>query len=312
MVELFLQQIGKLSAAAAAARKDGSSLDSVVHAFANHELDDKYHIPSFALCRHSSKAHAVKFSLKLVSNPYARAVSSYFHQMHTNITGRCHPQRRSNKRFEPSPLCKALRIKGKDDLMGDVSFVDWLEAVKHVGFADLDIHTWPQSKDEHHGGCGYSMLCKLEEVEDCLGRANAASGANFSMPALAEFRAKHDDLGSAEHHAPKLLNVAKHDDDDVATWPYARLRRLLGEPVPADFYSPQTAAGQRATALVRELYKADFASYNYSLDVPDHQFMAPPVPAVDLHREAHGADFPEGKLAELRALADLAHLKDLG
>ena len=264
VVELFLQSIGELSAAVAEIDRVGKMK---VHNFAKKQLPPRYRVPKTVLCRGSSVAQAtnVTVSLKLVANPYTRAVSSYIHQMRTAISHRCLLRQREDA--DVNPMCSELNVAGKqadtiDTLMGNVSFVQWLESVKRVGLKALDMHTWPQATQlELRGGCAFALVCKLDEdLQPCLDRANAASGANLSIAGLEDFVSQQN-ATVVEHHKPRIELPA---EDEVAAWPYAQLLELDGEPLTSNWF--RGVAGNRAKALVRDLYESDFALYTYSRD----------------------------------------------
>lgn len=262
VVELFLLGIGELSAAVAQIDDIGKMK---VHNFAKKQLPDRYRVPKTVLCRQTKVAHATKVttSMKLVANPYTRAVSSYIHQMRTGISHRC----LLRQRLAASglhPMCSELHVSEVqadtiDQMMGNVSFVQWLESVKRVGFKELDMHTWPQATQLEKQGCGFEIVCKLDEdLQACFDRANAASGANFSISALETFIAQQN-ATVVEHHKQRIELLA---EDEVASWPYRQVIGLDGEPITANWF--HGVAGQQARALVQELYENDFVSYHYS------------------------------------------------
>ena len=126
VVELFLLGIGELSAAVAQIDDIGKMK---VHNFAKKQLPDRYRVPKTVLCRQTKVAHATKVttSMKLVANPYTRAVSPYIHQMRTGISHRC----LLRQRLAASglhPMCSELHVSEVqadtiDQMMGNVSFV---------------------------------------------------------------------------------------------------------------------------------------------------------------------------------------------
>ena len=78
---------------------------------------------------------------------------------------------------------------------------------------------------------------------------------------------------SAEHLGDGVDGLVLHGEDgggalpaedEVAAWPYAQLLELDGEPLTSNWF--RGVAGNRAKALVRDLYESDFALYTYSRD----------------------------------------------
>ena len=263
MVELFLLSIDELGTAVTEAELIGKMKP---HNFAKQQLSSRYHVPQLVLCRGSKVARAtnVTASLKLVANPYVRAVSSFVHQMNTAISHEC--PRIPHPNTPIHPMCTKLSISKAvkdtaEELMANVSFVEWLEAVKHVGFRALDMHTLPQaSKLENEPDCRFDHICKLEDdLQGCLNGVNAKSGANFSVAGLEQFLSKQNSTVVDHRSNPK---AAFRGTEEVASLPWGRLRALEGEPVAPDWYRGD--AGKRATKLVRQLYRIDFDMYSYT------------------------------------------------
>ena len=262
MVELFLLNIGELDRAVVEADRLGKMKP---HNFAKQQLSARYHVPQMVLCRGSKVAQAtnVTASLKLVANPYVRAVSSFVHQMNTAISHEC--PRIPHPGMPVHPMCTELKISeavtdSADTLMANTTFIQWLEAVQKVGFKALDMHTLPQSSQlESEPACRFAHVCKLEhDLQGCLDGVNAKSGANFSVAGLEQFISRQNSTVFDHRHKSK---DAFRGAEEVAQLPWARLQALDGEPVASDWY--RGPAGERATEIVRELYKVDFAMYNY-------------------------------------------------
>ena len=262
MVELFLQSIGELGTAVTEAEQIGKIKP---HNYAKKQLSARYHVPNQVLCRGSKvrRATNVTASLKLVANPYIRAVSSFVHQMNTAISHECPKRPSPNKPVHP--MCSQLKVseavtESADELMANTTFIHWLEAVKKVGFRQLDMHTLPQASQlENEPGCRFDHICKLEDdLQGCLDEVNTKSGANFSMKSLEQFMS-HQNSTIVDH--PHKAKDTFRGPEEVATLPWSRLQALASEPVASDWYRGD--AGERATELVRKLYKVDFDMYNY-------------------------------------------------
>ena len=262
MVELFLHSIDELGTAVTEAEQIGKMKP---HNYAKKQLSARYHVPNKVLCRGSKVARAtnVTASLKLVANPYIRAVSSFVHQMNTAISHEC--PRIPHPNTPIHPMCTQLKIskavtENADELMANTSFIQWLEAVKKVGFRQLDMHTLPQASQlENEPGCKFDHICKLEDdLQSCLDEVNAKSGANFSVKGLEQFMSQQN--STVVDHPHKAKDTFR-GAEEVATLPWSRLQALAGEPVASDWYRGD--AGERATELVRKLYKLDFEMYNY-------------------------------------------------
>jgi len=262
MVELFLHSIDKLRDAVTEAERIGKIKP---HNFAKKQLPARYHVANQVLCRGSKVARAtnVTASLKLVANPYIRAVSSFVHQMNTAISHECPRTPHANAPIHP--MCTELKIAGAvtespEELMANTTFIQWLEAVKKVGFRHLDMHTLPQASQlENEPGCRFDHICKLEDdLQGCLDEVNAKSGASFSTKSLEQFMSQQN--GTIVEHRHKAKDTFR-GTEEVATLPWSRLQALASEPVASDWYRGD--AGERATELVKKLYKVDFDMYNY-------------------------------------------------
>ena len=187
-------------------------------------------------------------AFKIVRNPFARATSSYGHQMGTEFS------------HNPQMSWAMTNAMGQTDLHR-VSFLLWLKAVRKVTFSQLDIHSRPQATaPERNGQVVFDPVCKLEgDLEACLGAVNRRTGANFSMARAAESSASHN----AEH---------QELSGDVADRPYGSFPLSSADhsskvfPEPSDFY--RGSKGAEAAALVVELYGVDFELYKYSTTDP--------------------------------------------
>ena len=237
-VSIFFEKLGLLDKALA--------YHPMVHNYRNDVLDQRF-VASAEDC-----AGPGVTAFKIVRNPFARATSSFGHQMHSEFS------------LNPQMRWVMTTAMGQTDLR-HVSFVQWLRAIRNVTFSPLDIHSWPQATmPERNGQVVFDPVCKLEdELEACLGAVNRRTGANFSLTRAAETSASHN----VEH---------QEVSGDVANRPYGSFPKASegysgrggarAFPEPSDFY--RGPSGAEAAALVVELYKVDFALYKYSTTDP--------------------------------------------
>jgi len=232
-VSIFLESVGLLDEALA--------FNPFVHEYREHKMDRGF-VASAKDCTGPGVT-----SFKIVRNPFARATSSFGHQMDTEFS-------------HNSQIYQAMAsAMGEWDLR-KVSFLQWLRAVKKVTFHSLDIHSRPQATTpERDGHVVFDSVCKLEDdLEACLDAVNSRTGTNFSVARAAETSAPH----TSDHQ--------ELSGDDVAALPYGSFPK--GDkgkkvfPEPADYY--RGPKGAEAAALVVELYQVDFELYKYSTADP--------------------------------------------
>ena len=199
------------------------------------------------------------FKLKIVRNPYARAVSSYNHQLMTGFHMR--------EGRESPTIASAMADALGHSRLGQVSFIEWLRAIRKIGLGPpLDYHTLLQTSEaEHKGSRTYDKVCKLEKnFAACLDSVNRVAGTNLTPPRVKALEGKghfalHEhmpgDVASSAWTSFKLRGC-----DYNSTRPTIRNSRIL--PRPSDFYEGG-AAGREAAAIVAELYAVDFEQYEY-------------------------------------------------
>ena len=232
-VSIFLESVGLLDKALA--------YSPFVHNYREQRMDRRF------VARPLDCSGPGVTSFKIVRNPFARAASTFAHQMFSHFSDGLTDHPRINSVM--------TNILGETDVR-KVSFVQWLRAVKKDNFNTVDIHSKPQTTAaEHDGRVVFDSVCKLEhELQACLDAVNSRTGANFSVTRAAETSAPH----SNEHQAMS--------GDDVATLPYGSFPKGdKGQtlfPEPADYY--RGPKGAEAAALVVELYQVDFDQYKYS------------------------------------------------
>ena len=79
-------------------------------------------------------ANASLFKLKIVRNPYARAVSSYSHQLMTGF--------RMREGRESPAIATAMAEAAGHARLGELSFLEWLRALRKMSLGPpLDYHT---------------------------------------------------------------------------------------------------------------------------------------------------------------------------
>jgi hypothetical protein len=240
---------------------------------------------------------------KFVTNPYARAVEAYLHDIETKMSGRCAT---SSVHSKDTTVCKKLGF-GKD--MEGASFEAWLSVLHEVGMPELlppyddaddkiGMHALPQATRAEAMGCHFSRICKLEEsVPACLKAVNEASGASYKLANLDDVLAKY--AGSTKNTqvlhqraappgAGALMVDEEHEEHEepgedrpldidalgyeVAALPFWQIQQAGSTPgvlPPRAALYFQGPAGLRAQKLVQQLYDVDFALYNYShADLP--------------------------------------------
>ena len=225
-VSIFLESVGLLDEALA--------YNPFVHEYREHKMDHGF-VASTKDCTGPGVT-----SFKIVRNPFARATSSFGHQIDTEFS-------------HNSQIYEAMAgAMGQWDLR-KVSFLQWLRAIKKLNFHSLDIHSRPQATAaERDGRVVFDSVCKLEDELDqaCLDAVNSRTGTNFSVALAAETSASH----TSDHQ--------EVSGDDVAALPYGSFPK--GDkgkkvfPEPADYY--RGPKGAEAAALVVELYQVDFES----------------------------------------------------
>ena len=198
------------------------------------------------------------FKLKIVRNPYARAVSSYSHQLMTEF--------RMREGRQSSTIATAMADALGHSRLGQVSFVEWLRAIRKITLGPpLDYHTSLQTSEaEHVGTRVYDKVCKLETgFAACLNSVNRAAGTNLTPPRVKALDTRHFALH--EHMPGDVASSAwsrfeLRGCDVNSTRPTIRNSRVL--PRPSDFYQGGVA-GREAAAIVAELYALDFKQYDY-------------------------------------------------
>ena len=198
------------------------------------------------------------FKLKIVRNPYARAVSSYSHQLMTGFHMR-------EGRQSPT-IATAMAVAMGHSRLGQVSFVEWLRAIRKITLGPpLDYHTLLQTSEaEHVGTRVYDKVCKLEKgFAACLNSVNRVTGTNLTPPRVKALDTRHFAL---HEHMPGDVASSAWTSFELrgcnfnTTRPTILNSRIL--PRPSDFYEGG-AAGQEAAAIVAELYAVDFEQYDY-------------------------------------------------
>jgi hypothetical protein len=168
--------------------------------------------------------------IKLVRNPFSRAVSGYTHAM---ITG-----------FMDRDLRRFFKLEDPKDLSFS-RFLEYLEA--HRNFR-LDPHIDVQVFREEGSRYPYDYILKIEELKAGVADIERRFGIRFDL---------NDRLLHSPHHRRKLAA----GEGDCSEVPFRELVQHVdgGPSVPphGDFYGPATRA------RVAELFRLDLDSYGY-------------------------------------------------
>jgi len=199
-----------------------------------------------------AEAHSLSmYKFKIVRNPYARAVSSYSHQLETNFAGGQNAGQVSQS---------VLSATGKHRL-GQLSFLDFMKALKKMGLSRFsqEVRLQTAVNEYKNGGFKYDKICKLEhDFPGCLQEVSNKAGTHFGMP-------------------PKDWDVSEHDiphksiGGDVAGFPFSSFKTVSWAPgrhqLPESHQFYDHASGAEAAKLVREVFAKDFEQYGYDPDI---------------------------------------------
>ena len=322
VVELFLQSISSSAAGADGADSAAEQRSKLANPQSLAVLPKQHRISPLVLCDAAAAAAGVvpappapaasesedeadaaaqapvkpRLHFKFVTNPYARAVEAYLHDIETKMSGRCAT---TSVHSKDTSVCAKLGF-GKD--MEGASFEAWLKVLHDVGMPELlppyddaddkiGMHALPQATRAEAMGCRFNRICKLEEsIPACLRAVNEASGASYSLAnldgVLAKYAGSTKDTDLHRRAAPPASAALVSDDEpgedapldidalgyDVAALPFWQLQQAgstpgVLPPRPALYFAGE--AGARAQKLVQQLYDVDFVLYNYShADLP--------------------------------------------
>ena len=266
-VGIFIDHLGQL--------KEAWDYDPSIHGYRMYKLDKKY------VATLEDVQNKEMTSFKIVRNPFARAVSSYSHQMMTDFShSNCH-----DDNCFGAELRYVLGLSASAPLTG-VSFIAWLRAMRQVRdkYATLgrfDEHTMLQtSEGEFQGKITYGTICRLEDdLRACLRHVNMGLNVerNFSLHRAEVVTSSHN----AEHEettgdvAGRPWGSFKPSTIDLrvghtATGNHSSLGKLDYRVLPTvrDFYQGGPM-GAEAMRIVAELYSKDFIWYGYDKESTD-------------------------------------------
>lgn len=217
-VKMFLRQMGLLD--------DAQKYSSWVHNYREQVFYKKYGFVKLA----DVKNNEYKI-LKVVRNPYVRAVSSYVHHCRTGF------------------LDKAIRRAGLNKVYlscDKISFRGFLLLLSKFNLDATDVHVNRQKKLYEKISYGAPIVCKLEHMAEHIDDVNKRFNLNFDLSGL-----------SSHHHVVKTMS----NDSFVADIPWEKLKSCV--PEYGFFYDKDTYL------RVSELYQSDLNSYDYEFPWPE-------------------------------------------
>lgn len=168
---------------------------------------------------------------KVVRNPYARAVSSFFYAMGYS-----------------EPLCKLVTMEtGRSD----PSFLEFVSAIGSM----MDAHFAPQWNNEEDP---FEHIVHLETFAEDIEALNRAIGERLDPNVLR----------GAKHYAKRdeASEDGKWDDVDIAALPWSVLSvavKQKGMPQHCHFFKRHPECAES----IRSVFARDFAEYGYSDDI---------------------------------------------
>lgn len=174
------------------------------------------------------------YKIKIVRNPFTRAVSSYYGAMNN-----------WDKMISRFGLSQS-----------ETSFVDFLRFIKE--HPDGDIHWKPQVRDiEKEHSNFFTIICRLENLEDDFQIVNKQIGTKFST------KLKDPTQQIYMGHHRKYNNKIKPptSDKSFASVPWRSLPNKKQSPLYKYFYNHETCS------LVSKIFSEDISKYNYSYDL---------------------------------------------
>merc|ERR1711988_2010898 len=193
------------------------------------------------------------YKFKIVRNPYARAVSSYSHQLETGF---------SENENAGQVSRSVLSATGKHKL-GQLSFLDFMKALKKMGLSRFaqEVRLQTAVNEYKNGGVNYDKICKLEhDFPRCLQEVSNKAGTHFGMPP--------EDWDNSGHD-----NSHKSIGGDVAGFPWDSFHKISWVPrrhrvmLPESHQFYDHASGAEAAKLVREVFAKDFEQYGYDPNI---------------------------------------------